>query len=127
MEMTAAERRPSCTTPGALCYACAVFFVVYGLGLLAWQLWPELGRFDETLVLGAIGVACVANYRRNCTVHCSVTGPLFLVGAGALALIEGGLWSGETGLVWSVMLIGTGLAFLYEWRSVGVWKPGQGD
>jgi hypothetical protein len=115
-------RNPTCTSPSALCYAGAAFLVFYGIGLVAAQVWPSLYRFDETLVLASIGGACVMNYRRHCTVHCGITGPLFLVGAAGLALIEGGVWPVDTALVWALMCVGTGLAFMQEWRIAGMWK-----
>jgi hypothetical protein len=63
-----------------------------------------------------MAIGCLANWLRNRTLHCAITGPLFLIG-GITFLLSGvymiprldAIW------VWIVLLIGTGIAFLLEW------------
>lgn len=71
------------------------------------------------MLLVALGVACFLNFRQNRTLHCSITGPLFLLGAVAAALIEAGIWTVDLSVVWGIVLVGVGLAFIIEWRTVG--------
>jgi hypothetical protein len=63
-----------------------------------------------------MAIGCLANWRKNRTLHCVITGPLFLIG-GVLLLLAGvqmiqvnGRW------VWLFVLVGVGIAFLLEWR-----------
>lgn len=119
-------RRVCCTTPAALCYSCAVFCIVYGAGLAAMFLWSGAGAFYETLLLGSLGVACLANFRRNRTYHCAITGPLFLAGAVVIGLTEAGVIAVHPGLVWSAVLLGAGLAALLELRFAVAARSGRG-
>lgn len=105
-----------CTTPGALCFWGATFMVLYGAGLLTFSLWPSLWLFDQALVLAALGVACVVNFGVNRTFHCGITGPLFLVAAGVVAMGEAGFWNVNITMVWALLLIGIGGAAFLEWR-----------
>lgn len=102
-----------------MCYWAAVFVMAYGAGLLLQSVWPALAPYDATVLLGALGAACLVNFRQNRTLHCSITGPLFLLGAVAATLIEAGAWTMDLSLVWGIVLVGVGLAFLIEWRTVG--------
>lgn len=67
---------------------------------------PQMARHSVTLVAIA-----------RCTA--GITGPSFLIGAVAAALIESGRWLAELSIVWSVVLLGAGIAFVVEWRTVG--------
>jgi hypothetical protein len=62
-----------------------------------------------------MAIGCLANWLRNRSFHCAITGPLFLV-AGIVFLLSGvhmilvnTLW------VWPLVLTGIGIAFLLEW------------
>jgi hypothetical protein len=111
--------RSCCTTPAAMCFWAAIFVLVYGAGLLLTSVWPQVRPFEDTLILVALAAACAVNFWRNRTLHCGITGPLFLVGAVAAALIEAGAWRFDLAIVWGVVLLGVGIAFIVEWRTVG--------
>jgi hypothetical protein len=96
-----------------------VFVLIYGAGLLLRSAWPAIEPFGDTIVLVALGAACVINFGRNRTLHCGLTGPLFVAAAVAAALIEGGVWRVDTVMVWGVVLFAVGLALFIEWRTVG--------
>ena len=111
--------RSCCTTPAAICFWAAIFVLIYGAGLLLTSAWPALRPFGDTLILVALAAACVINFGRNRTLHCGITGPLFLLGAVAAALIEAGAWRFDMAIVWGLVLLGVGIAFAIEWRTVG--------
>jgi hypothetical protein len=111
--------RSCCTTPAAMCFWAAIFVLIYGAGLLLTSVWPQVRPFEDTLILVALAAACAVNFWRNRTLHCGITGPLFLVGAVAAALIEAGAWRFDLAIVWGVVLLGVGIAFIVEWRTVG--------
>ena len=117
--------RSCCTTPAAMCFWAAMFVVIYGAGLLVRSAWPAVQPFGDTLILVALAAACVINFGRNRTLHCGMTGPLFILGAVAAALIEAGTWQFDMAIVWVVVLLGVGIAFFIEWRTVG--RHGQSD
>jgi hypothetical protein len=75
--------------------------------------------FGDTLLLLSFGAACFINFSRNRTLHCGLTGPLFAVAGVAAALIERGVWHFDMRVVWGLVLLGVGIAFLLEWRTAG--------
>jgi hypothetical protein len=111
--------RSCCTTPAAMLFWAAVFVAIYGAGMLLRSAWPAAQPFGDTVILVALAAACVINFGRNRTLHCGISGPLLLLGAVAAALIEGGAWQFDMGVVWGVVLLGVGLSFVIEWRTVG--------
>jgi hypothetical protein len=63
-----------------------------------------------------MAIGCFANWTRNRSFHCAITGPLFLIGGIVFLLSGERLLRVNTDWVWTVVLIGTGIAFLLEWR-----------
>jgi hypothetical protein len=60
-------------------------------------------------------IGCLANWLRNRTFHCAITGPLFLTG-GVIFLLSGARTIHvNTRWVWPFVLIGVSIAFLLEW------------
>ena len=108
-----------CTSPAAMWFWAAAFAVVYGIGLVMRSTWPVFDPYADTLLLVALGAACFINFGRNRTLHCGLTGPLFLAAAIVAALIEAGIWEVSEEALWAVVLVGVALAFLIEWRTVG--------
>ena len=96
-----------------------LFVLIYGAGLLLRSVWPAIQPFGDTLILVALAAACVINFGRNRTLHCGMTSALFLLGAVAAAFIDVGTWHFEMAIVWAVVLLGVGVAFFIEWRTVG--------
>jgi len=105
---------PCCSSPATLCY----WFIV---SLLAWALlsliaiyWHPL-RTPWAACLFSMAIGCLANWIKNRSLHCVITGPLFLV-AGALFLLSGvGLIRFNAFWLWPFIVVGVGSAFLLEW------------
>jgi len=57
-----------------------------------------------------------ANWVRNRTFHCALTGPLFAIAGAAFLLSDTEVMRVNKAVVWAVVLIGTGIAFVLEWR-----------
>ena len=70
--------RSCCTTPAAMSLWAAMFVLIYGAGLLLRSAWPAVQPFGDTVILVALGAACAINFGRNRTLHCGLTGPLFV-------------------------------------------------
>ena len=111
--------RACCTSPQALCLCAAVFAIIYGIAQVGRAAWPVLDGYSETLLLTALGVACLVNFGRNRTFHCAITGPVFLVAAIMAGLAESGVWGLNLSLLWGLVLVGVGIAALLEWRMAG--------
>jgi hypothetical protein len=108
--------RSCCTTPGAALFWTATFVLIYAVGTLIRSVWPAVQPFGDTASLVALSAACIVNFGRNRTLHCGITGLLFVAGAIAAALIEAGAWPFDMRMVWGAVLLGVGVAFAIEWR-----------
>jgi hypothetical protein len=108
-----------CTTPSAMGFWAGAFVLLYGAGLLLSSVWSGLDPYGDTLILVALGAACFVNFSRNRTLHCGITGPIFLAGAVAAAFVESGKWAFDLAVVWGIVLTGVGIAFVIEWRTIG--------
>jgi hypothetical protein len=108
-----------CTSPAAMWFWAAAFVALYGFGLVARSTWPVFEPYADTLLLAALGVACFINFDRNRTLHCALTGPLFLIAAVVAFLMEARVWNVNEEALWGLVLVGVALAFLIEWRAVG--------
>jgi hypothetical protein len=111
--------RSCCTSPAAMCFWTAMFVLIYGAGLLLTSALPAIRPFGDTLILVALAAACLITFSRHRTLHCGITGPLFLLGAAVAGLIEAGVWRFDRAVVWGLILVGVGIAFVIEWRTVG--------
>jgi hypothetical protein len=63
-----------------------------------------------------MAVGCLANWLRNRSFHCAITGPLFLLASVVFVLSDVRKVRVNTLWVWSLVFIGTGIAFLLESR-----------
>jgi hypothetical protein len=105
-----------CSSPASLCYWFVVSVVAWGVLSLVGIYWRPLHTSPESACLLAMATGCFANWSRNRSFHCAITGPLFLI-AGVVFLLSGGLMVHvNTVWVWPLVVIGTGIAFLLEWR-----------
>lgn len=103
-----------CSSRASICYwliaALAAWAVLASIGMF----WHPLHASSPVTCLLAAAVGCFANAFKNRTYHCMLTGPLFLIAA--ILLLSSDLTHLNPGLIWAVVLVGTGGAFLLEWR-----------
>ncbi len=114
------HKEACCTSPAAVCYWFAVSLVAWGVLSLIGIYWRPLHAPSAAACLFALAIGCAANWLRNRTFHCAITGPLFLIAA--LVFLVSDLTGTHLNslLVWPFVAIGVGIAFLLEWRYTGL-------
>jgi hypothetical protein len=109
-------RHACCSSPSAIRFwliASLASYLVIGFAGIYWH--PV--RFGSpAAILLALAAGCFANWSRNRTLHCAITGPLFLI-VGLLSLLSELLAFRFPGLLFNlILLFGVAIAFLIEWR-----------
>jgi len=111
------ERKGACcSSPAAMCYWFAASLIAWGVLSLIGLYWLPLHALSAATILFAMAVGCGANWRRNRTLHCAISGPLFLIAAIVFLLSDVSTVHVNSLVVWPFVLIGVGIAFLPEWR-----------
>ncbi len=111
------ERKGACcSSPAAMCYWLTASLIAWGVISLIGNYWRPLHALSAATTLFAMAIGCVANWFRNRTFHCAITGPLFLIAALVFLLSDMRMTHVNSLLVWPIVLIGVGIAFLLEWR-----------
>jgi hypothetical protein len=105
-----------CTSPAAICYWFIVSLIAWGVLNLIGIYWHPLHAPSAAACLFAMSIGCLANWLKNRSFHCAITGPLFLIAGVAFLLAGGHMINVNTLLVWRFVLIGIGIAFFLEWR-----------
>ena len=103
-----------CTNRASICYWLIASLVSWAVLATIGVFWHPLHATSAVNCLLAMAVGCFANAFKNRTYHCVLTAPLFLVAAILLLLSD--LTHIKPALIWTVVLVGTGIAFLLEWR-----------
>jgi|SRR5215472_10915129 len=103
-----------CSSPAAICYWFVISLLAWGVLSLVGMYWRPLHALSAATCLFAMTIGCLANWLRNRTFHCGITGPLFLI-SGVIFLLSGMcVIQINTYWVWPFVLIGAGVAFLLE-------------
>src|SRR5258708_33071045 len=110
------QLKACCSSPAAMCYRLIVSLITWGVLSLIGIYWRPLHAPSAAACLFALAIGCVANWLRNRTLHCSITGPLFLIAALVFLLSDLTGTHVNSLLVWPFVVIGVGIAFLLEWR-----------
>ena len=110
------HKEACCSSPAAICYWCAASLVAWGVLSLIGLYWYPLRASSATTILLAMAIGCAANWRRNRTLHCVITAPLFLLAALVFLVSDVSLAHINGRLIWPFVLLGVGVAFLLEWR-----------
>lgn len=113
-------KRACCSSPAAICYWFAASLIAWGVLSAIGIYWRPLHGSSAATILFAMAFGCVANWLRNRTFHCGITGPLFLIAALVFLLSDVTATHINSLLVWPFVLIGVGIAFLLEWRYTSV-------
>jgi signal transduction histidine kinase len=112
----AGKQRACCTSPAAICYWFGASLLAWAVLSIAGNYWYPLRWYGASTVLFAAGLGCVANWAKNRSFHCALTAPLFLIAAVLFVLADLRMAHVNAGLVWSLVALGTGIAFCLEWR-----------
>jgi hypothetical protein len=99
-----------------MCYWCAASLIAWGALSLIGVYWSRLKGFSASTMLFAMSIGCGANWLRNRTLHCVVTGPIFLVAGIFFLLSDLRMGRFVEPLIWPFVFIGVSIAFLLEWR-----------
>jgi hypothetical protein len=110
------HKEACCTSPAAVCYWFTVSLVAWGVLSLIGVFWRPFHALAAATTLFAMAIGCVANWLRNRTLHCAITGPLFLIAALVFLLLDVTSTHLNSLLVGPFVAIGVGIAFLLEWR-----------
>src|ERR1700747_1995447 len=103
-----------CSSRASICYWFAASLVAWAALATIGMFWYPLHATSGVTCLLAMAVGCFANAFKNRTYHCMLTGPLFVIAA--ILLLSSDLTHIKPALVWAVVLAGTGIAFVLEWR-----------
>ena len=106
----------SCTSPAAWCYWAVVSLVAWGALSIIGIYWQPLQASSAARCLLAAAVGCAANWFRHRSLHCAITAPIFLIGGVVFLLSDARVIRVRDSEVWPFVIIGTGIAFLLEWR-----------
>jgi hypothetical protein len=104
-----------CSSPAAIRYWFIVSLMAWGVLSVIGIYWRFLHASSATTCLFAMAVGCLANWLKNRSFHCAITGPLFLIGGIIFLLSAMHRIHVNIRWVWPFVLIGTGIAFLLEW------------
>jgi hypothetical protein len=99
-----------------MCYWFAASLIAWGVLGIAGIYWHPLDWYSAPTILFAAGIGCIANWRRHRSFHCAITAPLFLISAILFLVDSLGIARVNVSLVWSLLFVGTGIAFLLEWK-----------
>jgi hypothetical protein len=105
-----------CSSPKAVCYWLAISLVSWTILGLVGMYWHPLRALGAPTILLAVAIGCFANWIKNRTFHCGITGPLFLIVAVLLLLSETRIIHIGNAFMWPTVLVGSAIAFLLEWR-----------
>ena len=110
------QHKACCSSPAAMCYWLAVTLVVWGVLALVGIYWLPLRASSGATIFLAMSIGCFANWLKNRTFDCVITGPLFLIVGSLFLLSELSAIhiNSNSHLVWLVVLIGIGVAYLLE-------------
>ena len=108
-----------CSSPASIYYWLAASLVAWGVLSLFGIYWHPLHASSATTILFAMAIGCAANWLRNRTFHCAISGPVLLIAALVFVLSDVTRLRVNASWIWIFVLTGVGVAFLLEWRYAG--------
>jgi hypothetical protein len=110
------RRQACCTSPAAIRYWILASLVSWLLISFVGIYWHPLRPQSAATILFAMTIGCSANWIRYRTLHCGLTGPLFLI-LGLLSLLSNlQIIPFPEFLFWPILALGVGVALFLEWR-----------
>jgi hypothetical protein len=97
-------------------YWLIVSVVAWGFLSLIGVYWHPLRPSSAETILLATATGCVANWLQNRVLHCGITAPILLIAGVIFLLADMRLIHVNPTLVWTLTLVGVGIAFLVESR-----------
>ena len=110
------HKEACCTSASAICYWFAASLVAWEILSFIGVYWHPLHASAAPAILFAMAIGCSANWIKNRSFHCGITGPLFFIAGIVLLLSELRVTHFNLAFVWPVVCVGVGIAFLLEWR-----------
>lgn len=110
------HKEACCTSPSAICFWFVASLIAWGILGFIGIYWHPLHASSAPAILFAMAIGCGANWIKNRSFHCGITGPLFFLAAIVFLLSEVRVTRFNVSLVWPVVFVGVGIAFLLEWR-----------
>ena len=114
--VTLSKHNVCCGSPASICYWFAASLLAWGLLSLLGMYWHPLGPASASTILLAAGMGCVANWRKHRTFHCVISAPILPIAGTVFLLSDVRLLTVPARLVWAVVGVGLGSAFLLEWK-----------
>jgi hypothetical protein len=103
-----------CSSPAAMCYWFAASLIAWGVLSFIGSYWLPLHAKSAATILFAMAIGCVANWRRNRTLHCAITGPLFLTAAVVFLLSDMSMAHVNSLLIWPFVSSESALRFYWN-------------
>lgn len=113
-------RQACCSTPSAMWYWCSASLLAWGILGLIGIYWYPLHASSAATICFAVAIGCAANWVRNRTLHCGITGPLFLIAGAVFLLSDLRVFQINPCIVWPIVAIVTCLSFLLERRYAAI-------
>lgn len=110
-----AQGQACCSSPSSMFYWCAASLLAWGALGLVGIYWYPLHASSAVAICFAVAIGCAVNWFRNRTLHCAITGPIFLIAGTIFLLSDTTMLAVNSRFVWPTVAIGTGIAFLLEW------------
>ncbi len=110
------KAKACCSSPAAIWYWFAISLISWAILAVVGVYWHPLRAGAAQTILLAMAIGCLANWIKNRTFHCGITGPLFLIVAVLLLLSDTQIIDIGNAFMWPTVLLGSVIAFLLEWR-----------
>lgn len=78
--------------------------------------WYPRHRYSAPTIVFAAGIGSVATWLGNRSFHCAITAPVLPIGAILFLVGSQGIARVNVSLVCSLVFVGTGVAFVLEWK-----------
>jgi hypothetical protein len=117
------QLRACCSSPAAIRYWLIVSLMVWGILSLVGIYWHPLHASSAVTCLFAMAIGCLANWFKNRSFHCAITGPAFLIGGVTFLLSGLRIIDVNTGWVWPFVFIVSASHFFWNGSMLSVLRP----